>query len=97
MTSFTHIDSSLLSSGLKERLYEFDIGSFHHLVLRLSNPVLVVTHDQETLSVIGGRHVGSGIQHANTQLFGVGVTNLTLISKLLDNKVLKSVGWGNSS
>ena len=68
-------------------------STLDHPVFALSDPVLVISHDQEALSVVRGTHVTASVQHADTELFGVGVSDLSLVSDLLGHEVFKSVGW----
>ena len=88
----THVNGSLLSGSIHERLDELNEGLFDHLVLSLSHPVLVVSHDEKSLAVVGAGHVRTGVQHADSELLGVGVTDLTLVSEFLGDEILKSVG-----
>lgn len=88
-----YVDRTLAGSSIQERLNKFNKSLLDHLVFTLSDPVLIVTHDQEALSVVGRGHVASGVQHTDTQLLGVGVADLPLISDLLRHKVFKSVSW----
>ena len=91
--SKAYIDGTLFAGGIHERFDELIESFLYHLVFAFSDPVLVVSHDQEGLSVVGGAHVTSSVQHADSQLFCVGVTDFTIVSDLFGDEILESVGW----
>ena len=45
------------------------------------------------LTVVRRAHVRTGVQHADSELFGVCVTDLTFVSDLLGDEVFETVSW----
>ena len=48
----THIDGTLFAGSIHERFDELMESVLDHPVFALSDPVLVISHDQETLTVV---------------------------------------------
>ena len=48
----THIDGTLFAGSIHERFDKLMESVLDHPVFALSDPVLVISHDQETLTVV---------------------------------------------